>query len=142
MRRRSIERFGAVIALITALCAAAAWSYVLLAGTATERRSIDGAIATTHGDPERGLELVLSSGCGACHEIPGVVGARGKVGPALTGFASRAMIGGVLPNTGDNLVAWIVDPRSIDPKTGMPAVGLTHEQARDVAAYLYARAGS
>ena len=34
---------------------------------------------------------------------------------------------------------WIVDPRKVDPKSAMPATGITPEDARDVAAYLYAQ---
>jgi cytochrome c1 len=40
-------------------------------------------------------------------------------------------------NTPHNLVAFIADPRSIDPKSAMPRTGITPAEARDVAAYLY-----
>lgn len=47
------------------------------------------------------------------------------------------MIAGELPNTPDNLVRWIKDPKLVEPGTAMPDLGLSDEQARDVAAYLY-----
>lgn len=47
------------------------------------------------------------------------------------------MIAGELPNSPANLVRWIKDPKSVEPGTDMPDLGLTDQQARDVAAYLY-----
>jgi len=69
----------------------------------------------TGGDAGRGEALIVSHGCGSCHTIPGIRGA----------------------NTPDNLVRWVQSPRSIEPTTAMPVLGLTTQQARDVAAYLY-----
>jgi cytochrome c len=37
------------------------------------------------------------------------------------------------------MVRWIVNPQQFSPQTAMPATGITEEEARDVAAYLYAR---
>ena len=91
----------------------------------------------TGGDPERAPALMRAYGCAGCHTIPGVRGADGLVGPPLSGFASRAYIGGVLLNDPNNLVTWLLNPKAADPKTAMPAVGLTQEQARHIAAYLY-----
>jgi cytochrome c2 len=91
----------------------------------------------TGGDPSNGKRLIAEVGCGACHEIPGVRGARGVVGPPLSGFARRSFVGGEVPNTTDNLIRWLQDPRSIEAKTAMPALGLSASQARDVAAFLY-----
>jgi cytochrome c len=91
----------------------------------------------TGGDADRGKALILQFDCGSCHTIPGVRGARGLVGPPLLWFARRTFIAGLLPNSPANLVTWIRAPRSIEPRTAMPAVGLSEQQARDVAAYLY-----
>jgi cytochrome c1 len=44
----------------------------------------------------------------------------------------------MLPNTAENLVAWIRDPQGLKPGAKMPALGLTEPQARLVAAYLLA----
>jgi cytochrome c2 len=52
-------------------------------------------------------------------------------------MADRAFIAGQLPNTPDVLVAFLQDPPSLVPRTGMPDVRMSLEDARDVAAYLY-----
>jgi mono/diheme cytochrome c family protein len=87
--------------------------------------------------PQRGRQVAADVGCGACHAIPGVPGAIGVVGPPLGGFGRRTAIGGHLPNKPDVLVAWIRDAPRLAPKTGMPPMPVTQDQARDVAAYLY-----
>jgi len=91
------------------------------------------------GDAVRGRALVASGayGCAACHDIPGIRAPRGIVGPPLRGLAQRGFIAGELPNTPDVLVAFLRDPSSLVPATGMPNVGLTVEDARHIAAYLY-----
>lgn len=89
------------------------------------------------GNANHGKQLISKYDCGSCHTIPGVRGARGVVGPPLYFFARRTYIAGEAPNTPDNLVKWISDPQSIEPNTAMPNLGLTHDEARDVAAYLY-----
>jgi cytochrome c2 len=89
------------------------------------------------GDPERGKDALRRNGCVACHSIPGMPAANGLVGPPLDHFARRGYVGGVLPNTPENLVAWILDPQKIDPLTAMPATGISESEARDAAAYLY-----
>ncbi len=81
--------------------------------------------------------MISARGCGRCHHVPGVSEADGWVGPPLTAFARRSFISGQLPNTPENLVRWIRDPQSIDPKTAMPRVPLDDAQARDIAAYLF-----
>ena len=58
------------------------------------------------------------------------------VGPPLDGIARRAMIGGRLANTPDNMVRWLRRTHEVDPRTAMPEMGLTEQDARDIAAYL------
>lgn len=89
------------------------------------------------GDPSQGEILVGRFSCGACHELAGVVGANGQVGPPLSTFGDRTMIAGVLPNTPENLVLWLRHPQAVVPGNAMPDVGLSDAQARDIAAYLY-----
>jgi cytochrome c1 len=89
------------------------------------------------GDPAAGADLIARFGCGSCHTIPGIPEADGQVGPPLAGFAGRQVIAGQLPNNAENLIAWIVDPPSIEPGTAMPNLNVTEEQARDIAAYLF-----
>lgn len=89
------------------------------------------------GDAERGQVLLRRYGCAACHTIPGVPGANSHVGPPLGGVADRGYIGGVLPNTPDAMIRWIQNPQAATPRTIMPALDVTEEDARDMAAYLY-----
>lgn len=89
------------------------------------------------GNPHEGRHLIEAYGCGSCHTIPGIYTARGVVGPPLFFFGRRTMIAGELPNTPDNLVRWLVNPRAVEPGTAMPNLGLSQEQAQDIAAYLY-----
>jgi cytochrome c len=95
-------------------------------------------LVRTGGDSDRGREVIAAYDCGMCHTIPGVRGARGVVGPPLTRFGLRSYIGGHAPNTPENLVRWLMDPNALAPGTAMPALGLDEQDARDVAAYLYA----
>ena len=113
---------------------------LLLAGCET-RRALSGAEAAqlTGGDPEQGRTAVRRYGCGTCHEAGGVPGADGLVGPPLDGLGARAYVAGVLTNTPQNLVRWIESPREIDPLTAMPDLGVTPDDARDIAAFLYTR---
>jgi cytochrome c len=108
-------------------------------GHATEARHGESpALLRPHGgSPEAGGRIVRELGCGACHRIPGVPGARGLVGPDLAGFARRSYIAGRLPNTPGNLEAWLRNPPAIDSRTAMPALGMDVRQVRDVASFLY-----
>jgi cytochrome c1 len=89
------------------------------------------------GDRENGRLLLRQFGCGQCHRIPGAAAAQGDTGPPLGKMRARVYLGGVLPNTPANLALWIRDPRRCDPRTTMPSLGVTAEQARDMAAYLW-----
>jgi cytochrome c2 len=89
------------------------------------------------GDAELGRKSVAKFQCGACHVIPGIRGARGRVGPTLERFRHRVYLAGKWPNEPELVVRWLVDPPSMAPLTAMPSVGATDEQARDMAAYLY-----
>jgi mono/diheme cytochrome c family protein len=112
----------------------ALWS---LLSRASEAEAV--ARALTGGDPSRAPALITRYGCGGCHAVPGVRGADGRVAPPLGGLRERVYLGGVLPNSAENLVNWIVDPRRYAPGTAMPASGIGEAEARDVAAYLYTR---
>ena len=43
----------------------------------------------------------------------------------------------MLRNNPENLVTWLRDPQQVVPGNAMPDLGLTDQQARDIAAYLY-----
>ena len=91
----------------------------------------------TGGDAHEGKRVIEAYGCGSCHTIPGIHDARGLVGPPLYFMSRRTMIAGELPNTPDNMVRWLTSPKSIESGTAMPTLGLTDQQAKDAAAYLY-----
>jgi len=95
------------------------------------------AAELTGGNPEAAETHMLRYGCAGCHTIPGVRGPEGLVGPPLADVGRRVYIAGVVTNTPENMVRWIVDPPSIDPQTAMPVTGISVAEARDVAAYLY-----
>lgn len=77
-----------------------------------------------------GSDLFKLTGCDACHTIRGVA-ETGKVGPDLTHFGSRSTIGAAtLPNTRDNLLAWLADPQRIKPGVAMPGYASLPEADR------------
>ncbi|MDN3627777.1 c-type cytochrome [Methylobacterium isbiliense] len=102
------------------------------------RQRVELARNLTGGDSARAPQLMITYGCAGCHEIPGLAGPQGRVGPPLGSVAERLYIGGVVANTPENLVRWIVDPKALAPRTAMPVTGVSEVQARDIAAYLYA----
>ena len=55
----------------------------------------------------------------------------------LTNIASRVYLAGRLPNSPPNMERWIQQPHAIDGQTAMPETGVTDDDARDIAAYLY-----
>ena len=90
-----------------------------------------------YGDPHRGKVAIEHFGCGSCHMIPGIRSADGIVGPSLAGIADRGMVAGVVQNTPDEMIRWIVMPQSMVPGNAMPNLGVSDGEARDIAAYLY-----
>lgn len=90
------------------------------------------------GEPDsgRGKRALEQFGCVGCHEIPGMVGPEARLGPPLAGIASRTMLGGVLPNSFDNMALWLRAPQAFSPHSAMPMLGVTERDARDMAAYL------
>lgn len=107
---------------------------VVAAGCHSDERT---ATQLTGGTPARGREAIARYGCGACHNVPGVNGANGVVGPPLDNIGDRTYLAGQLPNNPDNMKRWISQPQSIEPGTAMPNMNVSESDARDVAAYLY-----
>src|SRR3712207_4256534 len=66
------------------LCAAAA---VAALGACGDASAVPDHLRIAGAEPERGRTLIQAYGCGTCHHIGGVRGARGTVGPALDDFA-------------------------------------------------------
>lgn len=113
----------------------------LLAGCSSQANSQPGPRAVTDSSIANGRRLIASYGCGSCHSIPDIPGADAMVGPPLDRFYARSYIAGQFPNTWDNLIAWIQNPQQMKPGTAMPNLGVTEDEALDIAAYLY-RTGS
>ncbi len=97
------------------------------------------AAVVTGGDPGRGAAAISRFGCGSCHTVKGIDSAHGLVGPPLTGIRDRMYIAGMLNNEAQNLIQWIRDPKSVNPRTAMPSLGLTERDAADIAAFLYSQ---
>lgn len=108
---------------------------VVLTGCDSDARTALWQVADAH--PRQGPALMQKYGCGACHSVPGVRGARGNVGPPLGNFGNRLYVAGMLRNNPDNLVKWIRTPQSVVPGNVMPDLGVSEQDARDIAAYLY-----
>jgi cytochrome c oxidase subunit 2 len=103
---------------------------VWLAGQATP------ATAPADATLQRGLEIVSTGPCAACHVVRGTA-ASGRAGPDLTHIGSRRSIAaGTLPLSRGALQGWIAQPQAIKPGTLMPAVALEPRDADAVARYL------
>ncbi|MGH3664591.1 MAG: c-type cytochrome, partial [Egibacteraceae bacterium] len=123
--RRELRRLGGW-AVVLALAAAVACNPVPQPRAQT----------VTIGDPQQGAQAMVDYGCVSCHHIPGVPGADAYVGPPLDAFGRRSYIAGSLRNDEDNLVRWSTDPQGVEPGTAMPDLGVTHQDAVNIAAYL------
>jgi cytochrome c len=94
------------------------------------------ASETTGGNPEHGKDAIGRYGCAACHTIDGI-SSEAMVGPPLTRMAARSYLAGNMQNNATNLIRFIQHPRQVHNDTAMPEMGVTDEEARDIAAYLY-----
>jgi cytochrome c oxidase subunit 2 len=84
----------------------------------------------------RGQAVFMSSSCAMCHAIQGS-GANARLGPDLTHVGSRRRIAaGTLPNTPENLAAWISRPHDLKPGTRMPATSLNPDELGALVTYL------
>jgi cytochrome c1 len=126
-----------ILVCAVALIGAAA-AFAALAWRADHRAEIL-ARAMVGGDLARAPGIIRRYGCAGCHTIPGIPGGDGQVGGPLADIGRRVYVGGVVKNSPDNLVHWIVSPQSFSPQSAMPATGITEAEARDVATFLYSR---
>lgn len=109
----------------------------LITAWATQDRIGEPAVAVADGDPRLGRDAMRDFGCISCHSIPGVTGADAWVGPPLDKWAERRYIAGRVPNEPDTLIRFLIDPKYVDPESAMPVTGVSEEEARHIAAYLY-----
>jgi cytochrome c len=110
------------------LCAA-----VLASGCAKE----EPVSRVVGGDPERGRLLVQQYQCAACHFIPEVQGPNGDAGPSLESMGRLSYIAGSIPNQPENMIRFLQNPPAVKPGTLMPALGITDDEARHMAAFMY-----
>ena len=83
-----------------------------------------------------GKQVFETQACINCHAIKGTVG-NGRFGPDLTHFGGRdTLASGAIPNTPENLKAWIANPNDLKPGALMPAMQLDATQLNQVTAYL------
>ena len=88
---------------------------------------------------KRGKTLVFAYGCAVCHTIGGVNDYPGSIGPPITNWAKRKYIAGKLPNRMSQLILWLKNPKAYKKQTAMPNLGITEDEAVDIAAYLYSQ---
>jgi cytochrome c oxidase subunit 2 len=100
------------------------------------QRQLSTATPPTNELARRGQDIFMSSACNLCHAIAGT-DAAATTGPDLTHVGSRRMIAsGVLPNTDENMRAWIENPQRIKPGSQMPVVSLSPADLDALVAYL------
>ncbi|HEY0747714.1 MAG TPA: c-type cytochrome [Steroidobacteraceae bacterium] len=85
----------------------------------------------------REAKALIAANCGACHRVPGVARAKGRVGPSLGQISRQQIIAGHFVNTPDELTRWIEHPQALLPGDAMPETGLSHEQVLKIVDYLY-----
>jgi len=84
-----------------------------------------------------GLQQFQQSGCVGCHVVRGVSELPGTIGPDLTHIGSRTTIAsGTLPNTPEDMAAWLRNPPSIKPGSLMPNLNLNEEQIQRLVTYM------
>lgn len=127
-RPRPAPRAAPALAAVTALL-------VLGACTPPPQQSRD--LSVPGGDAERGRTVYLEYGCASCHATPDVPSVRTGVGPDLDELPDRLYLAGQIPNRPEELIRWIRHPQQIVPGTLMPDLGVTEQDARDIAAFLY-----
>jgi len=85
---------------------------------------------------QEGQKIFLGTACISCHAVAGTP-ANGRFGPDLTHLASRDTIGsGAIPNTPQNLRAWVADPNAMKPGSLMPSMHLNDHDLDAITAYL------
>jgi cytochrome c oxidase subunit II len=78
----------------------------------------------------------LSLNCINCHTVSGTI-AKGTFGPDLSHLMSRSTLAsGMVPNTVENLRAWVKDPQTIKRGSLMPNLQLDSRELDDVVKYL------
>ncbi len=132
MTNASLNRLGIAVLLLIFLSLA-----VGILANIPHRTDVMAKPQSPQGDPVHGAAAIAQYGCGTCHWIPGIPGADGMAGPALSNLSQRSILAGHLPNNPENLIGWIEHPQHMKPGNGMPELGVSDADARDIATYLY-----
>jgi cytochrome c oxidase subunit 2 len=83
-----------------------------------------------------GFQAFTNSQCASCHTLRGT-SARGRIGPDLTHLMSRQTLGALtIPNTPDELRAWVLDPQKFKPGNKMPALQLRGPELTQLMTFL------
>jgi cytochrome c oxidase subunit II len=92
--------------------------------------------AVTDPKLESARATFLSLNCINCHAVSGTI-AKGTFGPDLSHLMGRATLAsGMIPNTADNLRAWVKDPQAIKHGNLMPNMQLNSRELDEVVRYL------
>jgi mono/diheme cytochrome c family protein len=78
------------------------------------------------GNPDNGKQLVQSLGCLGCHALAGLGGST--FGPELSHLGSKV--------SAEWLYTWLKNPKHYSPKTRMPNLRLTDQEAADITSFL------
>jgi len=93
--------------------------------------------AVTTGRDHDAAKALIAVNCLGCHQVPGVRGQIGWVGPSLAGIARQQIIAGKFVNNPGNMARWLMHPQAMVPGSAMPEMGLSAAQARTISDYLY-----
>jgi cytochrome c len=107
---------------------------VIVLAACNRAANTDRAHAETRHAQARAL---IAEHCAACHQVPGVAVATGRVGPSLAHIGSQQIIAGYFANSPSTLTDWIVHPQKLLPGNAMPEMGLSRDQAATIVDYLY-----
>jgi mono/diheme cytochrome c family protein len=134
--RLSEDDLWAVVAFVNRLPAIGPSDYRLLAASSPAKQASATDNPTRDGDAARGRIALQQYACVTCHVVPGVAGAVHPVGPTLDGISHRKYLAGVLPNSRESMVEWLRFPTRVAPGTAMPDLGVSEQDALDIAAFL------
>lgn len=119
-----------------------AWMYFLIVAetpeqfASWEQAQLSPAQVPTSGSAAQGLALFQQTSCMNCHSIKGTA-ANAGVGPDLTHFASRQILGaGIVANNPANLHRWLTDPQEVKPGVKMPNYKFTPAQVKQLTDYI------
>ena len=80
---------------------------------------------------------LIADHCAACHVVPGVAAATGRVGPSLAHIASQQIIAGYFANDPQVMTEWVEHPQKLLPGNAMPEMALSASDVSSIVDYLY-----